>query len=85
MNLIVDNYFDRLDQVQAAIDARLTAAQAILEGAGHFVFPGGVNYGTTVRAVAPLINLRGKITKKHATAIVYRVETGRYELTFYIA
>lgn len=84
MNLIADNFFDRLDQVQDAIAARLTKAEAILEGSGHFHFIGGVNYGTTVSAHAPLINLKGRVTKKYAHAVVTRMESGRYELIFYV-
>ena len=44
-----------------------------------------VHYGQTVSKSFPLKSLKGKSTKKYAHLSIYRLETGRYELTSYIS
>ncbi len=49
----------------------------------RFVF-GGLAYGETKEAHYPIETLKGKSTKKYAHMTIYRMESGRYELTTYI-
>jgi hypothetical protein len=89
MNLIADNYFEGLSNVHAAIVARLNHAQAVpanrtADEAASDTFAGGVTYGATVSEHIELATLKGRPTRKYAHAVVYRMESGRYELTFYI-
>jgi hypothetical protein len=45
---------------------------------------GGVPYGTTREAHLPIEFLKSKATKKHFHVSIYRMDSGRYELTCYI-
>jgi hypothetical protein len=48
-------------------------------------FDGGVKYGETRRAALPVFKWKGKLSYNRAlTTVVYRMESGRYELTCYI-
>jgi hypothetical protein len=47
-------------------------------------FNGGVSYGATVSRSFELATLKGKATRKFAHCVVYRMESGRYELTSYV-
>ena len=47
-------------------------------------FNGGVTYGATVSRSFELLSLKGKPTRKGAHCVVYRMESGRYELTAYV-
>lgn len=48
-----------------------------------FVY-GGLAYGETKEAHYEIATLKGKKTKKYAHMTIYRMESGRYELTTYI-
>lgn len=48
-----------------------------------FVY-GGIAYGQTKRASFEIATIRGRTTRKYLHVIVYRFETGRYELTYYV-
>ena len=50
---------------------------------GVFEF-GGLAYGQSKEAHAEIETLKGKRTHKFAHASIYRMESGRYELTVYI-
>ena len=54
------------------------------ESGEMFVFFPPVNYGQTFSKSYPLKTLRGKPTKKWAHMVIYRMESGRYELANYI-
>lgn len=54
------------------------------EGEIAAAFNGGVSYGQTVSRSFELASLKGKKTKKWAHITLYRMESGRYELTNYI-
>lgn len=45
---------------------------------------GGISYGQNKEAHAEIATLKGKGTRKFAHASIYRMESGRYELTVYI-
>ena len=45
---------------------------------------GPVSYGQTVSRSFELMDFKGKSTKKFAHVSLYRMESGRYELTCYI-
>ena len=49
-----------------------------------FCFFPPVNYNQTFSKSYPLKALNGKATKKYAHIVIYRMETGTYELTSYI-
>ena len=85
MNALTENYFDRLDQVREAIEARLIHAKAKLLAPDHFFsFTSGISYGTTAELHGELSEYNGRPTRKFAHASVYRLESGKYELTFYV-
>lgn len=44
----------------------------------------GVPYGTTKEAHAEIETIKGKSTKKWFHVSIYRLESGRYELTIYV-
>lgn len=85
----MNDYFATLTEVRVEIDRRLQKAAAVLVDLGYFsmshqAFSDGVPYGQVVQAHCELVLLKGKPTRKWAHAVVERMETGRYELTFYI-
>lgn len=87
IDLLNGSYFDRLDQVQQAIAARLERAQAVLVRSDDFeatLAPAGVNYGCQATCDVQIATLKGRPTRKYAHATVDRCASGRYELTFYI-
>lgn len=46
---------------------------------------GGVNYGETVTHSCPVFKRKGKLEYvRHMTVVIYRMESGRYELTTYV-
>lgn len=45
---------------------------------------GGVRYGETVTHTCALSSLKGRGTRKAMTVVIYRMESGRYELTTYV-
>ena len=49
-----------------------------------FCFFPPVNYGQTFSKSYPLKSYKGKPTKKWAHMVIYRMESGKYELTNYI-
>ena len=63
----------------AAIGAVL-ASDTIREA---FMF-GGIPYGQTKEGHGEISTLRGKSTKKFAHVTIYRMDSGRYELTCYV-
>lgn len=67
------------------------AAEAVCQGAiidrnelDEAFATGGIPYGTTREAHLPIEFLKGKNTKKHFHVSIYRMDSGRYELTCYI-
>jgi hypothetical protein len=89
MSALTRNYFDTLAETREEIARRLTDAKAVLRDPEFFSdcfksFRSGVLPGETVRACAPLWEYRGHPTRKHATAVIFRMESGKYELTFYV-
>lgn len=51
--------------------------------AGRCVAVSPVNYGETLSLSFPLISLKGRATRKHLQISIYRLESGKYELTTY--
>lgn len=45
---------------------------------------GGVTYGRTVTHSCPCLTFKGKGTTRAMTVVIYRMESGRYELTTYV-
>jgi hypothetical protein len=83
------DYHETLTGVRNEIEARLEAAGAVLKSPyfySHYdqSFHDGVSYGQVKRADTELAELKRKPTRKWAHATVTRLETGRYELVFYI-
>lgn len=78
-------YFDRLDQVISAIEASLEQndASAVNEESMMEDLKQALPYGQTVRHSFDLEHYRGKGTRKALHVIIYRTDSGRYELTHY--
>jgi hypothetical protein len=62
-------------------DVRLTDPDAFIN---VYQFD-GISYGKTKEAHAQIATHKGKPTKKYAHASIYRMDSGRYELTLYVA
>lgn len=90
-----DTYQDTLTDCVFALAHRIDAEKAVLVKSG----PGGaveqlwcaeiydrghVSYGTTHRFDFEIKTLKGKPTRKWFHAAIYRMDSGRYELTSYI-
>lgn len=77
-------YFDTF---AAVLDYVVTAAkaQAVLTKPAEVwsLAQEPLNYGQTRRASFALDSFKGKPTRKHLHAVVYRMDSGRYELTIY--
>lgn len=87
--MLNDTYFETL------ADALASFRQQIESRRGVFVacvtdekiaeaFAGGVSYGQTRSASFALQTYKGRNTGKYASLSIYRMESGRYELTAYI-
>lgn len=82
-------YHDTLAQALDAAYAHGVALGAEFDSAEAnrwlAAFNGGVSYGQTQRASLPVLTLKGKPGKDRAlTTVIYRMESGRYELVCYI-
>jgi|DEB19_MinimDraft_3_1074340.scaffolds.fasta_scaffold02919_9 hypothetical protein len=81
-------YFETLGAAVTAFVAHTFAKGGVLvenEVAGVAEkFNGGVSYGQTVSRSFELLSFKGKPTRKFAHITLYRMESGRYELTSYI-
>lgn len=80
-------YFETLAQaLQAHIDNVHLQGGVFAENAAEmYCFFGPVHYGQTAQDHRELASLKGKPTRKWAHASIYRIESGRYELTSYLA
>jgi len=43
-----------------------------------------VNYGETRRMSVPVFTYKGRVTRKHFQVVLYRLDSGTYELTTYV-
>lgn len=80
-------YFETLGAAVRQFLANLADKGAVLakdESEVASAFDGGVSYGQTVSRSFELVSLKGKATKKGAHVSLYRMESGRYELTDYV-
>lgn len=80
-------YFETLAQ---ALEAHIQNVQSqggvfAENTAEMYCFFSPVHYGQTAQDHRELASLKGKTTKKWAHASIYRMESGRYELTSYLA
>ena len=80
-------YFETLSE---ALEAHITSIQKeggvfVENPEDMYMFISPVGYGQTVQDHRELATLKGKKTKKYAHFSIYRMETGRYELTSYIS
>jgi len=81
-----------LSDVRLELEFRLTEAKATLALSDRYECPlealvpptGGIAYGQTFRGDAELASLKGLPTGKWAHAVICRLESGNYELVFYI-
>jgi len=84
----MENYFDTLSQALDAAKLNAEACRAEIAGADWETLMltfGPVSYGQTVTRLYSLAFLKGKSTRKGLNITIYRMESGRYELTTYIA
>jgi len=82
-----ETYHDRLDQALDEVNKFIETNKIVLAEPDSiqkaFQF-GGVNYGETKDAHAQITSINLKPTKKYLHVTLYRIESGRYELTIYI-
>jgi hypothetical protein len=80
-------YYDTLGQaLQAHIEAIEKAGGVFMDNKEEmYIFFQPISYGTTAYDHRELLTYKGRNTKKYAHASIYRMETGRYELTSYIS
>lgn len=83
---IDENYWETLGAAVHAFKERIKrdGGEFLAEGPIDGAFYGGVSYGQTVSKSFELVTLKGKATKKWAHISLYRMDSGRYELTSYI-
>jgi len=83
-----NNYFETLGEALRAFVAQVFERGAVLaENELANVaekFNGGVSYGQSVSRSFELLTFKGKATRKGAHVSLYRMESGRYELTAYV-
>ena len=79
------NYFETLSDAVYEAERRACAKGADFDNLDLYeAFSGGVSYGQTVRAAIKLISYKGRASRMALTVVIYRVESGKYELTSYI-
>ena len=88
-NSLAFTYFETLGAALDSFVAQTESKGAVFASAQPQVdvasaFNGGVSYGQTVSRSFELATLKGKATKRFAHAVVYRMESGRYELVNYV-
>lgn len=79
-----DIYHETLGQALQACKDYLTKEKAVSTELEDFLHTGGIGYGQTWRGHFHLSSLKGKNTRKYFHVSIYRMESGRYELTRYI-
>jgi hypothetical protein len=84
----IENYFETVSEALNAAYARAIEEKAefdLPEWEGFTHMFNGIEYGETRRNACLLFKYRGRLNySKALTVIIYRLETGRYELTSYI-
>lgn len=79
-------YFERLDQIVDDLFKTVARQQVVLapEWVESFWQRGPVAYGETRAFNFEIATLKGKPTRKWFHISIYRLDSGRYELTTYI-
>jgi len=79
-------YFETLGAAfESFLEYVKAAGGELVETDFTLAFVGGVSYGQTRSEHYELASLKGKKTRKFAHVTLYRLESGRYELTNYLA
>lgn len=87
-----DTYFETLSQTLDAVRGKANAMGFELDedSVWSSFGTGGISYGSTKSAVIPLLkdgqpilNKRGKDANRGISVSIYRMDSGRYELTMY--
>lgn len=86
MNAHRDNYFETLADCVAAVVRRLEEVKAVVADPDfeRKIGEAPVNYGCRVRHDFRLASLNGKETRLYVHVGICRMDSGRYELVFYI-
>ena len=81
-----DTHFETLGEAIRSFIDQTEAKRAVFVNVDEISsrFDGGVSYGQTVSRSFELLEYKGKKTKKYAHCVIYRMESGRYELTSYV-
>jgi hypothetical protein len=83
-----DTYFETLSAALDAVRERVAKkGYSVDEDAVFQQFgTGGISYGQTKRATIPLINIKTGLPEKRrsVTVAIYRMDSGKYELTAYL-
>lgn len=84
--LLTGTYFETLSDAFDAVEARLQAKRAVPAEDWRNRLNSHLNYGETRNLAFRLESLNGKPTRNGFNVSIFRFDnTGRYELTFYIA
>lgn len=83
----METYFDTLSSaLEAHIENVHSQGGVFTEEASEmYMFISPVSYGQTIQDHRELATLKGKGTRKWAHFAIFRLETGRYELTSWLA
>lgn len=86
MKTSLSPYYHTLSAALLAVEVFATENQIVLVSPETFNerFDGGVPYGQTIQGHAEIATLKGKTTKKWAHLTIYRMESGTYEVIFYV-
>lgn len=79
-------YHNTLSEALDTVEKFCAASDAVPEPGwrlDRYTTVGSVSYGQTSSENFRLESLKGKTTRKWLHVIIYRMETGRYELTVY--
>lgn len=77
-----ESYFETASGALDQVEATLAKNNATVDGDFRSYF-NGINYGETRAHSFTLSSFKGKNTRKGLHITLYRLETGRYELTSY--
>jgi hypothetical protein len=87
---VVSPFYETLAQTLDAVEAFMEKNQIVLDPQEHpegvrepFQY-GGIPYETTKDAHYKIVSMKGKPTRKYLHLSIYRMPTGRYELTQYV-
>ena len=79
------SYHETLWQAVSAVQEHLVAREIVtdVDWSEAFNF-GGIPYGGYRDAHFPIVSIKGKPSRKHGHINIWRLDSGRYEVNFYL-